>query len=338
MSLWSALGYGTGVLTLTPEDRDPISADMDLALAALGARSELLPAGDGAGLGLAVKSDGLVVRTRSDSVPGLAGADAFVSRLRLGLEATAPIQFEGGSVLTTSAEIGVRHDAGDAETGFGADIGAGLGWRNDTLGVNAELRARGLLTHESEGFRESGLAGTFGWDPIPGDRGPMLSLQHTVGAAPAGGAQSLFAQGAHARFQPLEGDTEPSQPGRRLDATVGYGFGWFNSRWNAVPQAGLRLTESTREVRLGARLIEPVSRSRPSLGLDVATVRRESLSDGAADHALVLGLDWRVLRARAPEWGRTTDSNLVLRVELSRRESENAGTEHGVKARVQARW
>ena len=31
-----------------------------------------------------------------------------------------------GTVLTTSLEDGVRHDGGDAETGFGLDLGIGL--------------------------------------------------------------------------------------------------------------------------------------------------------------------------------------------------------------------
>ena len=31
-----------------------------------------------------------------------------------------------GAVLTPSVEVGVRHDGGDAEIGFGVDIGGGL--------------------------------------------------------------------------------------------------------------------------------------------------------------------------------------------------------------------
>ena len=229
VSLWSVLGYGTGTLTLMPEERDPISTDMNLAMAALGARTELLSPMEGTRLGLAVKSDGMLVRTRSDAVPDMAAADAVVSRLRLGLEATAPFELEGGSVLTTSAEIGMRHDAGDAETGFGADIGGGLGWRHDALGINAELHGRGLLTHESEGFRESGLSGTFGWDPVASERGPMLSLTHSVGATSTGGADTLFAQGGQSRFRPLEAGAEAAEPGQQLDARLGYGFGWLDS-------------------------------------------------------------------------------------------------------------
>ena len=70
-------------------------------------------------------------------------------------------------MLTPSAEIGVRHDGGDAETGFGADIGAGVAWSDPKRGLRAELRGRGLLTHESKGFRERGISAL-----SPGTHGP----------------------------------------------------------------------------------------------------------------------------------------------------------------------
>ncbi|MCY4451861.1 MAG: putative Ig domain-containing protein [Immundisolibacterales bacterium] len=338
VSLWSVVGYGAGVLTLKPEDRDPVDADIGLALAALGARGELLTLGNGSDLGLTMKSDGLVVRTRSERVPEMAGAQALVSRLRLGLEATRSIEFEGGSALTTSAEIGIRHDAGDAETGFGVDVGGGLAWRHDPLGINAGLRARGLLTHESKGFRETGVSGSLGWDPAADYRGPMLSLRHSVGAASTGGAEALFAQGAQSRLQPVETGTEAERPGHLLEAKLGYGIGFLGSRWTAVPNVGYTLNDSTREVRLGTRLVEPMRGSLTNLGVDFAVTRRENTSDNAADHGVVLGLYVRVRTTHAPEWRRATANNLGLRVEFSRRESRSAEPEHAVQAELQARW
>ena len=54
----------------------------------------------------------------------------------------------------------MRHDGGDAETSFGADIGAGLAWTVPRYGLRMELRGRGLLAHESRGLpgiRDFGL-------------------------------------------------------------------------------------------------------------------------------------------------------------------------------------
>ena len=66
-----------------------------------------------------------------------------------------------------SLEVGMRHDGGDAETGFGVDIGAGLAWTDPASGMKAKVDARGLLTHEANGFRERGIAGSLARDPAP---------------------------------------------------------------------------------------------------------------------------------------------------------------------------
>ncbi len=75
----------------------------------------------------------MIVRTVSDAVSGpdgnMAADEPEVTRLRLGLEGSLPLPADsGGSVLTPSLEIGLRHDGGDAETGLGADIAAGIAW------------------------------------------------------------------------------------------------------------------------------------------------------------------------------------------------------------------
>ena len=76
---------------------------------------------------------------------------------------------------------------GDAETGFGADIGAGLAWTDRALGVEAAVHARGLLSHEAGGMREWGFAGSLAFDPGPDtERGPALTVSHTVGASATG--------------------------------------------------------------------------------------------------------------------------------------------------------
>ena len=162
------MGLGAGALTLTPE-----------GWAALGGRVVLLQPSQDGGVELAATTDALIVRTASAAVRGsggnLAAAEAEVTRVRLGLKGTWPGIAAGGGAFVPSLEIGVRHDEGDAETGFGADIGAGLAWTHRQLGIEAEVRARGLLTHEDGGFRERGFAGFLAWDPTPdSDRGPSF--------------------------------------------------------------------------------------------------------------------------------------------------------------------
>ena len=78
--MWGLFGYGLGMLELPAR---AVRTDLGLAMAAFGARGELL-APAAAGLGLAVWADGLVGRSWT---AGLAAA-AEVTRLRLLLEGT----------------------------------------------------------------------------------------------------------------------------------------------------------------------------------------------------------------------------------------------------------
>ena len=222
LSVWGMAGYGAGTLTLTPEGGAPLRPDMDFAMAAFGVRSVLLDGG-AEGTTLAAKSDAFAVRTGTDAVSGDAGrleaAQADVTRVRLALEGSRPFSLGETTVFTPSLELGVRHDGGDAETGFGGDIGAGLALSDPLRGLSAELRARGLLTHEDGGMRDRGLSGTLAFDPASETgRGLSPSLTQTVGGQASGGADSLLERTTLAG---LGADDGGGLSARRLDARVG---------------------------------------------------------------------------------------------------------------------
>ena len=203
LEAWGALGYGAGELTVTPTrpgrdgDGAALRAKLDLAMAAAGLRGTLLDGG-GESLTLTGKTDAFALETSSGRGRGadsgnLAPARATVTRLRLGLEASRPVHLDASAVLTPSFEAGVRHDGGDAESGFGLDLGAGLTLRDPETGLGAELRGRGLLSHESTGLRERGFSGALSWRQRPrSDRGATFALTQTVGGASSGGADALL--------------------------------------------------------------------------------------------------------------------------------------------------
>ena len=114
----------------------------------------------GSGFTLAIETDAYWARTSSGAVPGLVQADADATRLRLGLEGGYRLALAAGGTLESTFELGVRHDGGDAETGYGMDLGAALAWRDHVLGPSAQASGRGLLTWESGGFRDVGLSGS----------------------------------------------------------------------------------------------------------------------------------------------------------------------------------
>ena len=249
------------------------------------------------GLELSITSDAMAVRTSSGAVRGdagagggnLAAATAGVTRLRLGLEGTwRGLGSEGGATLVPTLEVGVRHDGGDAETGFGLDVGGGIAWSHPASGLSGELRARGLVTHEAGGLRDRGIAGSLGFDPRPdSERGFALTLSQTMGAQASGGVDALLGRGT------LEGlaanDDGNGLANRRLELKMGYGFGVFGGRFTATPEAGLGLSNGQREVRLGWRL--GLEGSGPvSMELGLTGTRREAANDDDAEpvHALML--------------------------------------------------
>ncbi len=332
LSLWAMLGYGEGTLTLTPEGGAPLRPDLDFAMGALGGRSVLVDGG-GNGPMLAAKSDALAVRTGTDAVSGDAGrleaAQADVTRVRFALEGSRPIHLGETAVLTPSLEIGVRLDGGDAETGFGADIGAGLALSDPSRGFSAELRGRGLLTHGADGLRERGLSGTLAFDPAPEtERGLSVSLTQNLGGPSAGGADALL---EHTTLTGLGAD-DGALSVRRLDARIGYGFGVYGDRYTATPELGLGFSDTDRELRPGWRLSEQVSSGLAfEFGLE-GTRRTRIGAEAGAEHGLVAGAGWRLM-------GRGTES-FELRVEAAMRDAANgdARPEHRVGLRLGASW
>ena len=150
-------------------------------------------------------------------------------------------------------EIGVRHDGGDAETGFGFDIGGGAAWSDRASGIVAEVSGRGLLTHASSGFREHGFAGSLTWDPRPdSERGLELTLRQAVGAGANGGVDALLSRGTMAGL--AANDNGDALRQRRLEVRLGYGLPAFADRFTATPEFGFGLSETHREYSLGWRL------------------------------------------------------------------------------------
>ena len=291
VSVWGVAGIGRGTLTLKPVTGAQIETDMALSMGALGLRGVLVEAPADGGVELSVKTDGMMVRTSSDAASGtggsIAAAEADVTRLRLGLQATWHGMNTGGGILTPSVEIGVRHDGGDAETGFGADIGAGLTWSDPESGLSADIRARGLLAHEADGFSERGFSGTVSWDPEPSTAlGPSLTLTQTIGAASSGGAEALLGRGTMEGLAPDDGGDELDQ--RHLEARLGYGFALFGGRFTGTPEIGLGLSDEHLDYSVGWRL--GLARSeRVSFELDLTATRREAASDdGAPEHGMGL--------------------------------------------------
>ena len=182
LSLWGVAGYGAGTFKLRSDGVPADETDTALAMVAVGGRGVVVKPSDGGGLELAMKPDVLVVRTTSEAGGGLVASEAEVTRLRVGLEGTwRGIRIGGGS-LVPGFEIGVRHDGGDAESGFGADVGAGFAWGDPVRGIEAELRAQGAADTRGRRVPGAGFLGLAGLGS-----GPGLGARAVAHADPDGG-------------------------------------------------------------------------------------------------------------------------------------------------------
>ena len=283
LKLWGAAGYGAGEVTLTPETGGPLKTDIAWTMAELGLRGTVFAPPTGSGPTLAVTSDALWARTTSEKVQGgLADSASAVTRLRLGLEGQWPLALDTAGQLTPTLAMGARHDGGDAETGFGVELGGGLAWTVPQWGLALNLEGRTLLTHRDADFQDQGVAAAIAFDPDPATtRGPSLSLRQDWGGAATGGLDALFASDPLAQ---RPGTTAPAMS--RWMAEGAWGFPVFGGRFTGSPHVGLGLAPGTRDYRLGWRLVPDATLS--ALALDLQVTRRER---DAARPAHTVGLE-----------------------------------------------
>ena len=239
LDVWGVLGYGWGNLTLKPVTGGTLETDTNLMMGSFGGRGILRPALENGGFELATRTDAMFTRLSSEAVAGLAVVDADAHRLRVVLEGSRPVTWPEGQSVTPSMEVGVRHDWGDAETGFGLELGGRVQYADPGHGLTIEAAVRGLLAHEDSDYKEWGASGTIRIDPGPMGQGLALTLSPAWGAA-ASGVDGLWSRQTTAGLAPQGGT--PAQAGR-LNAQVGYGL-WLPSTGGLVtPFTGVSVTD-----------------------------------------------------------------------------------------------
>ena len=251
MEAWGMVGLGTGKLTVRESGGTPIETDLGMTMGAVGARGRLLSAGEGGGLDLALRSDAMWVRMKSDAVSNgegnLAAAQALVSRLRLIVEGSRTFAMADERTITPRGEVGVRHDLGDAETGTGVEVGAGVKFAGDGFSIEGAVRA--LVAHEDAHYREWGASGAIRVDPGAAGRGLSLSIAPTWGNAASEAARLWSARDAGGLVR-----ADDFEAKSRLEAELGYGVGAPRGPGLVTPYAGLTLSGGApRALRTGVR-------------------------------------------------------------------------------------
>ena len=302
---WATAGVGRGSLTLTqkreetdeaPAGRTTWETGTAMHMAAAGARGVLVEAPEDGGLALALKGDAFWVRTTSERVEGVAGlgnlaaGDARATRVRVGLEATrettlgSDVSEVGARTLTPSLEVGLRHDGGDAETGAGLELGAGLRYASPA-GLSMDVRTRILAAHEDGDYREWGVSGALRLEPGTAGRGLSFNLTPAWGAGTTSTDRLWGAGGGNARLGAGEGHRNET----RLESEIGYGMAGPWNTGTATPYAGVVVSQGhARRWTSGVRwTLEPGAAM-------TFEGTREERSGERADHALIgrIALSW----------------------------------------------
>ena len=276
VSAWALAGAGSGELTLHQKDGKSMPTDITLRMGAVGVKGQVLDGSGPSGVGLNVKSDAMWVGTKSEDTDQLAPTEGDVTRMRLILQGERKFEAGSGATFTPSAEIGLRLDGGDAETGAGVEVGAGVRYTAGPLTIEGRMRT--LIAHEAEGYEEWGMSGAIRMAPGASGRGLTLSIAPAWGQTGSAAERLWSAHDATA----LGADSE-FEAGRSLQMDAGYGFGLPGNRGVLTPYAGMTLGDAgNRTMRTGTRW---------QLGPDVVVGlegSRQASDAGEADNQVTL--------------------------------------------------
>ena len=244
IAVWGLGGLGLGKLSLGADEE---SADLDMQLAAIGARGQLWAGSGRRNARLIFKTDMFWVKTSADATAVRLGSTGRASRGRVLLEGSRRLGSLWGGEITPVIEAGVRSDGGDAETGLGLEMGTGIRYESPSR-LQVELNARSLVVHQDAGYREWGIGGTVRLDRGADRRGLSLAIASSHGNSLSGVNQMWNAN------SPLAQGAQFADAGSgRLEAEVGYGFGSF-AGGPLVPFAGVAWQEgASRAFRIGSR-------------------------------------------------------------------------------------
>ena len=240
LQLWGTVGHAWGELRIVDE-LGGLTGAATLNSGALGLNGRLLTRG---ATTLSLRGEGALAQLTADSATfEVATIDMW--RFRLTTELSHELLFSSGTSLTPWAELGVRHDGGDGQTGAGLEMGGGLRYRVPQVGLTAEGYGRWLAVHEGT-LQEWGVGAMVTIDPGMDRRGLSARVTPSWGET-ASGVQRLWQQGAAG---PAYGTSRA-----QVDAQLGYGVPVFGGRSVLTPFGAMSLAgDEARRYRLGGSL------------------------------------------------------------------------------------
>ena len=244
-TLWVSIGYGEGNIDIETRNAR-LSTDSTLQTVAAGGRWQLPFSNETTRLDL--KGEAWTTEFEVDERVGdLNELEAEAHRIRVALELTHTEMLETGGLFEPWAELGLRYDGGDGDTGGGVVLASGMRYGQDRL--RFEVDGSILLAH-SGNSDEWTVGASLGLAPQAHGRGLSLTLGTGWGGA-AQSAEQIWQEGA---LDALRHDLEDGSLSRQLNFTAELGYGLLvdSSRILMTPFARLDSVSSGEYFELGA--------------------------------------------------------------------------------------
>ena len=183
-SLWLMGSYGTGKIE-QKLDQETVKrkADSRLISVATGGRMAIYQEQDNIAKGSSrvdIKAQASADRFKVKGSRDINEVDTNSRQLRMSVEGSHLYPSSAVSQLESKVELGVRYDGGEGETGWGSELGLGVGYSNRLSGFAIELNTRRLLTHTGD-LEEWGVDGTITLKPGAQGYGPSFMWSMTRG-------------------------------------------------------------------------------------------------------------------------------------------------------------
>ena len=232
LDLWASAGYGEGEFTIDDASGYQYKSDTTLNTVSAGASGTLL---ERDGMNLLLKGEGFLA---SVDVEDGGASDVDSNRVRIAVEGNWFHETASGGHMTPSLEFGVRADGGDVDTPTGAEIGAGVAFKDSSGRMSLDFGGRVLMADGD--VLERGLSGELSYAPDNAGRGLSLNVRSDWGAALMD-MERLWDTNVS---DIAENDSQTL--GSRMRADIKYGLGYASGL--LVPYGGIEL-EGSGDVR-----------------------------------------------------------------------------------------
>ena len=217
-----------------------------------------------------------------ETVSGLAGFRRTGDDRSLRLDSRFDYGFTAGEhgVASPYASFSLSgSEARGAVADTGVELGGGLGYSNQSLGLRMQAGVRGLMSDEAMALDRWGASGVVAFDPDPSSPlGASFNVSQSWGITPRTGFGGSQTMGAMREREPLPrsvtGLSRSNLYGQpmRIEGEMGYGFSASGGKGVATPYAGVAFSDRGRSglllglnLQAGRRFLLNVEGSTPKV-------------------------------------------------------------------------